>query len=296
MHVPRSTITVEEIAARKAMLSAWLERRLAADHLAWLRERLAKIAAGSHQDLAISIGLAPRKVGKADLDLNERERSEAKDARRGFDPSGWAVDQTARVLMVLSSYDGNDDAFASRLDRLFQSGEISEHIALLQGLPLYPAAELLVPRACEGVRSAMQPVFEAVAHNSPFPRDYFSEAQWNQMVVKTLFIGSRLAPIQGLDERRNADLAITLIDYAHERWAAGRLVSPELWRCVVPFARGPDVVDLAKVLEQGSETEAKAAALALSECPLPEARTALETVPHLAAAIRDRSLTWNDIA
>ncbi len=105
-----------------------------------------------------------------------------------------------------------------------------------------------------------------------------------------------MAPIQGLDERRNADLAITLIDYAHERWAAGRLVSPELWRCVGPFARGADVVDLAKVLTEGSETEAKAAALALSECPLPEARTALETVPHLAAAIRDRSLTWNDIA
>lgn len=177
-----------------------------------------------------------------------------------------------------------------------QASEITEHIALLQGLPLYPAAELLVPRACEGVRSAMQPVFEAVAHRSPFPRENFSEAQWNQMVVKTLFIGSRLAPIQGLDERRNADLAITLIDYAHERWAAGRLVSPELWRCVGPFARAADVVDIAKVLREGAETEAKAAALALSACPLPEARTALETVPRLDAAIGDRSLTWNDIA
>ena len=66
----------------------------------------------------------------------------------------------------------------------------------------------------------MRPVFEAVAHPNPYPSERFSETQWNHLVLKALFIGTTLAPIQGLDQRRNADLARMLIDYAQN---AGRL-------------------------------------------------------------------------
>ena len=130
----------------------------------------------------------------------------------------------------------------------------------------------------------MQPVFEAVAHANPYPAEQFSETQWNQMVLKALFVGSTLAPIQGLDERRNADLAGMLIDYAHERWAAGRPVSPELWRCVGPFAGEGDSPTSPRCLRVGSERERKAAALALAECPRPKRPCCLETAPALAAA------------
>lgn len=62
------------------------------------------------------------------------------------------------------------------------------------------------------------------------------------MVLKALFIGSRLAPIKGLDERANPELAQILREYAHERWSAGRPVNPELWRCVGPFATSADAL------------------------------------------------------
>jgi len=55
---------------------------------------------------------------------------------------------------------------------------------------------------------------------------------------------SFIAPIPGIDERGNRDLAETLIDYARERWAARRPVSTDLWRCVVPFARRPELESL----------------------------------------------------
>ena len=45
------------------------------------------------------------------------------------------------------------------------------------------------------------------------------------MVVKALFIGSPLRP-SWARRAPNPDLAKMLIDYAHERWAAGRPVSP----------------------------------------------------------------------
>lgn len=279
-----------------ALLASWLNPRLAPEQSGWLEEQMQRIGdSRGSTALAVAIGLAPRKLGKADLALDAAELDSAARLRPGLDPSGWSLDQAARMLFLLASFDGDEAGFAQRLDGLLVRGEVGEHIALLRGLPLYPAPTQLLARAGEGVRSAMQPVFEAVAHANPYPREMFSKAQWNQMVVKALFIGSRLAPIQGLDARRNPELAEMLVDYAHERWAAGRSVSPELWRCVGPFARESDMADLVKMMREGSSTEQKAAALALVECPLPMAETALMTAPSLAAAVRRGELTWREL-
>jgi hypothetical protein len=281
---------------RMALLRGWLGQRLDGVQSAWLDDQIARIRkSNSGPALALAIGLAPRKLGKADLALAPAEIAAGTKLRPGLDPSGWSVDQAARILFVLASFDGDEAGFTDRLDKLFIGGEIGEHMALFRGLPLYPAQELLVARAAEGIRSAVQPVFEAVAHANPYPFERFSETQWNHMVLKALFIGSTLDPIQGLDERRNPDLANMLIDYAHERWAAGRPVSPELWRGVGPFADEAGVADLAQVLRDGSERERKAAALALAECPRPSARAALEMAPEIAAEVSRGSLTWNAV-
>lgn len=285
-----------DIQERKRLLRGWLAARLSDDAQTWLDREIAIIESGERSlQLGVAIGLAPRKVGKADLDPTHAEQEAGRTVRPDLDATGWSVDQAVRILLVLASHLGDDVTFAERLGRLFLSGEIGEQIALLRGLPLFPAPALLVPYAAEGVRSAMQPIFEAVAHRNPYPREAFSEAQWNQMVVKTLFIGSRLAPIQGLDQRRNADLARILIDYTAERRAAGRSISPELWRCVAPFAGESEIATLASVLRHGSEAERAGAALALAECRLPSAQAALAAHPDLAAAVRDGRLAWSSI-
>jgi hypothetical protein len=288
---------LDQTAARIALLAAWIEPRLTLEQRTRLEAQTKRIKdAPSGPALAMAIGLAPRKLGKADLALSQAEIETGTTLRPGLDAAGWSVDQAARMLFMLVSFDGGEAAFAGLLDRLLANSEVGEQIALLKGLPLYPCPSLLMSRAAEGVRSAMQPVFEAVAHANPYPREQFSEKQWNQMVVKALFIGSRLAPIQGLDARRNPDLAKMLIDYAHERWAAGRSVSPELWRCVGPYASAADIEDLGKVLREGSGAERKAAALALAEAGLPTANTALMTAPSLAASVRSGEITWHDVA
>ena len=138
-------------------------------------------------------------------------------------------------------------------------------------------------------------LFEAVAHRNPFPRERFDQNRWNQMVLKALFVDSTLHPMQGLDDRANPELAHILCDYAHERWAAGRAVSPELWRCVGPFAVGCMLDDLRKVLSDGNATERKAAALALSASPSAKAREIMAGAADLAQLIESGDLFWDGL-
>ena len=139
-----------------------------------------------------------------------------------------------------------------RLDQLCATADVDELVAFYLGLAVYPDPPRHRLRAAEGLRTNMSVVFESVAHRNPYPAEQLSEEAWNQMVLKALFIGSPLHPIVGLDRRANSVLARMLCDYAHERWAAGRPVSPELWRCVGPFASGPLLADLGRVLERAA--------------------------------------------
>src|ERR1051325_2834612 len=204
-----------------------------------------------------------RRLGKADLALTQDDRQRAAALRPGFDPADWSVDQIARVAFMIASHEGNEAAFAARFDSFCSSAAVNELIALGRGLPLYPGGALIEPRAREAVRSGMKPVFEAVAHNNPYPDEIFGEDAWNHMVVKALFIGSSLWPIQGLDERANPHLARMLVGLAQERWAAGRPVSPELWRCVAPYADAAGVAALTRAWQTGEAKDRLAIALAM---------------------------------
>ncbi len=242
------------------LLGRWITRAADPTGAAWFMETIAAIAvSGGERALPRAMALVPRRLGKADIDFSTDDLAEAATVRPGFNPEGFSVDQVARIALIFATDRGDDAAFAAGLEALRRTAELGELVALLRGLPLYPAAPLLRGLAASGVRSAMRPVFEAVAHRNPYPREWFDQEIWNQMVLKALFIGATLEPIQGLDDRANPDLAATLVDYAHERWSAGRPVSPELWRCVGPpaAARGGEGVE--RALAKGSPAAPAAA-------------------------------------
>jgi hypothetical protein len=280
------------------LLKHWLERRLSEEDSRWLGDQIAKLQADpSDRALHIALGMVPRRLGKGDLDLSPADLDAAAAVRPGWDPRGWSIDQAARILILCSLGARNDD-FASLFAGLCQTADAAEAITLYSGLPLYPAPESLEAQAAEGLRTNMRAIFEAVAHNSPYPRERFDENRWNHMVLKALFIGSTLSPIQGLDERANPELARIMRDYAHERWAAGRPVTPELWRCVGPFATTPDALDdLKRVAESPVETDQQAAALALAASPAEAAADILAAMdPALREAIASGALTWNSLS
>jgi hypothetical protein len=278
------------------LLGRWLAARLPESAAAWLSSGIDRCSTGiADRDLYLLMSLVARHVGKAPLALTDAELQAGSASRPGWDPRDWTLDQAVRVyLLCASTTDGA--VMSARLDRLCSAGDVGELVAYYRGLPLYPDQPRYALRAAEGVRSNMRVVFEAVAHRNPYPSEQFAEAAWNQLVLKALFVGSRLAPIVGLDGRRNPTLARMLRDYAHERWAASRPVSPELWRCVGPFAEGPALDDFARLFERGTADEQQAAALALREATDPGATRLLELHAPGAGDGADWKLVWERLA
>lgn len=278
------------------LLQQWLQQRLPAEARDWLDESVQRLRAGaSDADLFRLVSLVTRKIGKADLAPGADDVRAADAARPGWDSREWSLDQAARILLLLAS-GGDGETFSRRLDQLCATADVGELVAFYRGLPLYRDQPRHALRAAEGLRSNMKAVFEAVSHRNPYPSEQLAEAPWNQLVLKTLFIGSTLQHVVGLDRRANAELARMLCDYAHERWAAGRPVSPELWRCVGPFAAGPMLDDLKRVIEKGTPPERAAAALALSQSPDPEAAALLSGHAELQAGIAAGRTTWQSLA
>lgn len=278
-----------------AALQHWLDQRLDDAGARWLHESVASLAGGgSDRDLFRSVSLVARKLGKAPLALDADALALAGQARPGWDPSSWTVDQAGRIRLLLAAA-ADTDTFVRRLDQLCATADVDELVAFYCGLPLYPDAPRHRLRAAEGVRTNMRVVFEAVAHRNPYPAEQLPDEAWNQMVLKALFVGSTLAPIVGLDRRANATLARMLRDYAHERWSAARTVSPELWRCIGPFAASPVLADLERVLDAGSAPERAAAVLALQSASDASARRLLDRHAGLRDAVAARGVDWTSV-
>jgi len=276
----------------RSLLREWLFRTLDDKAGTWLGDQITTLAAKpSDEALYVGFGQVPRRLGKGALGLSPDDLDAAKRALDGWCPGNWTLADAGRILL-LSELPAASPGFAGRFRSLCQTADVNELVSLYRGLALYPEPAALEPQVGEGLRTNVRTVFESIAHDNPYPRRFFDLHRWNHMVLKALFINSRLAPIQGLDERANEELARIMTDFAHERWAAGRQAPFEIWRGVGPFARAAMLQDLARVLASDDPLEQKAAALALSASPDPEAARLLRRMPALLGEIQGGRLTW----
>lgn len=231
------------------LLSAWLKTRLTPEGFAWFDAELRGLQAKPEQAHWFkALGMAPRKLGKADMQPSAADLQAAQSLRQGLDPSEWSVDQTARIAFTLAFYQGDEAGFVQQIAMLVDTAEINELLAIFRGFALFPHPQALEPKAREAIRSSMRPVYEAISHRNPYPLEFFDEPAWNQMIVKAFFLDSSIWQIQGVDERYNADLSVILISLVQERWAAGRFIAPEIWRCAVPYANPEGVVIILQAL------------------------------------------------
>lgn len=227
------------------LLEYWLSQQLEFDSWQWLNQKRQQITKGvSKKILFLTFSSVSRYIGKTDLKLLPNDWQAIEKVRFGWFPGHWSLDQTARTLLILSFAHESPQDYFYTLEQIFNTADMEELVALYQALPLVPYPQQYRLRAAEGLRSNMVTVFNAVALHNPYPAEYFDDLAWNQMVLKALFVESPLRLINGLERRVNPQLLQMLIDYAHERLAAQRSVSPELIHLVKKFGNSTMMADL----------------------------------------------------
>ncbi|MEZ0483932.1 EboA domain-containing protein [Fibrella aquatica] len=175
------------------------------------------------------------------------------------DKPEWSMDQLARVLLLTSLPPEPETAFVNAIQTLFDTAELHEFVALYSALPYLMYPERWLFQATEAVRSNMGPVFDAIAFGNTYPAEYFSEAAWNQLVLKCIFNDKPITRITGLQQRANQTLANDLSNFAHERWAAGRTVPAEVWQLIPQFMNETLLADVKKLLHSPDERDRNAA-------------------------------------
>lgn len=139
--------------------------------------------------------------------------------------AGWDVGLTGRVALVLTAAQLQPEyAQVSYVRQLYLRGDGDEQAAVLRCLFLLPEPARFVELAVEACRTNVVDVFAAIACENAFPARYLPEPNFNQMVLKAIFVGLDTRRIVGLRSRATPTLKRMVGDFASERRAAGRTV------------------------------------------------------------------------
>jgi hypothetical protein len=229
----------------------------------WL-EKAVSLGGENEGLLQLAFVAVPRYIDKKSVALDEGTKDLfLKDA--GFSPDGWSLPKLARLYILMHFKPGDEKKYVRTLTTLFETAELNELATLHASLSLLYYPESWLYFAKEGVRSNMGVVFDSIAFNNPYPSKHFDEPAWNQMVLKTIFSGKSIHNIYGLEKRANRELAYMISDFAHERWAAGRPISPQVWELVGPFIDEHLLPDMETLFNSGNSQERYAAIMACQQ-------------------------------
>lgn len=240
--------------------------------------------------------LLPRKTGKTPLNVTPEQSKAISSAILGFYIDSWTVDHLGRAYLLMNLDSTNQGEYFHKIESLFRAAEMGEQVALYSSLPLLAHPELWVKRCSEGIRSNIGIVLEAIMYNNPYPSQNLDQAAWNQLVLKAFFTDKDINKIVGIDARANKDLAYIISDYAHERWAAGRELNPNMWRLVGPFIDDKLFADIKRLFDDGKLIDRRAGALAITASNYAPAKALLNKYPELEKAIANSELSWDNIA
>lgn len=276
----------------KNIFKAILHNNLSADAFEWLIGK--ELAVQNSIQFNTTFVTIPRRTGRRPIECTRQQRDAVSKVRSGLSIEHWTTDILARAWLILQLDTSDKQKYFSNIETLFAAAEVHELLALYSSLPIFAYPGMWASRCSEGIRNNIADVLKAIMCNNPYPSEFLNEAAWNQMVLKAFFTDKPVDEIVGLTERANSNLAKTLSDYAHERWAAHRPVNPLLWRCVAPFVDDVILPDIQKISSSDNELERCAAALVAFECKNPQTRIFL--TEEYKEDIGSGKLSWQILA
>lgn len=268
-----------------------LSKHLTESENKWLGEQKNKKSV----ELLTAFVAVPRFINRRSVTSDNSQTEQLNSYVENFSVNGWDTVRLARVALLTCLDSTDQEEYLHAITTLFDTAEMNELVALYSALPLLSFPEKWLFRATDAVRSNIGFVLDAIALQNPYPARYFPEAAWNQLILKTIFNDKPIHLIVGLEKRANPNLALTLSDFAHERWAAGRSVAPQVWRLIVPFVNDQFIEDLRYLANSEKKDNQQAAALVCYYSENEKAGELLKHLPELKNAIEDGTLSWKNL-
>jgi hypothetical protein len=174
------------------LLQSMLAKRLEQGSRTWLDSALAAAAGGD--STASPYTVAAKRLGRAVLTLDDDERRALATAAPGIVFDRWTLADAGRALLLSTLARAlPDGAFVEAATEWYELGDSGEQQSWLRALPLLPGAERFRALAIDACRTNIVPLFESIACDNPYPERYFPTAQFNQLVLKAMFVGLPLA-------------------------------------------------------------------------------------------------------
>ena len=289
----KNEIYLYDVDELKIVLSTLIKHYMSIDNYLWLEEKASLVALENNAaQLNLSFAAISRKTGREIIKLNTDQKKQVNAILSEFSIDGWPLHRLCRTWILLQVNAVEKDNYTNKIDGLFKNAEMNELADLYAALPVFAYPATWVKRCAEGIRSNIGIVLEAIMYDNPYPSKFLDEAAWNQLVLKAFFTDKDVNRIIGLDDRANPPLASTLIDYAHERWAAKRQVNPQLWRLVGKFIDETNISDIQKIAASEDISTRRAAALTCFQSEYVPAKNLLDMVPELKNEILENKLNW----
>ncbi len=201
--------------------------------------------------------------------------------------------QLVRSYLLLSLDSSDKDNYIKTINTLFDTAENNEAVSLIKTLSFLDFPEYWILRATNAVRSNVGDIFDAIAFNNPYPKQYFDQLAWNQMVLKCIFNDKPIHNIDGLDERTNQELANSISNLAHERWSAGRNIPAYSWYLVSNYVNENILEDIKNLFKSNDKNENIAAVLVCNNSDFETAKIELKKHNILHENIQNYS--WENI-
>lgn len=125
-----------------------------------------------------------------------------------------------------------ENTFSKLIRHYYQYGDEHEKCALLTLLPILDEHGYGVQTAIKACRCNSVREYSAIALNNNYPAAFFPELNFNQLVLKSLFMGLDINQIQNLAQRLNPKLSNMCFAYAIEQALADRVPPASLWLAV----------------------------------------------------------------
>jgi len=126
-------------------------------------------------------------------------------------------------ILLLSSSQHNID-FQQLVKSMLRFSDDEEKISIAKGIIILDPDGLLVDEMIDLCRTNSTEVLSSLALDNSYPAKYFPEINFNQLILKSMFLGLDISRVENLNGRKNIELSRMAADYKQERINANRSV------------------------------------------------------------------------